>query len=56
MDCPAAGSQHQIEEGDGAVDLAVNLVTHLANEDREYLEARCTELITLLRAPSAPTG
>lgn len=58
--CPAPGSGHEpIPDGDSAVATLVNVINHLAENDRVYLEARCHQLLVDLgveRPGAKPTN
>lgn len=44
--CPVPGSGHApIPEGNGRVDTLLNVIYHLRDQDLEYLEARCHQLL-----------
>lgn len=47
--CPVPGSGHApIPDGESQVETLLNVIHHLKDEDSEYLEARCQEVLTVL--------
>lgn len=48
-DCPVPGTSHDpIPEGGSDVETLENVINHLRYQDREYLEARCKQVLAAL--------
>jgi hypothetical protein len=44
--CPVPGSPHgEIPAGDSSIATLVNVINHLKDQDTEYLEGRCYQLL-----------
>ncbi|MDP9067055.1 MAG: hypothetical protein M3N53_01745 [Actinomycetota bacterium] len=56
--CPVPGSGHApIPSGQSHVDTLVNVINHLKDQDADYLEGRCNQLLTVLGVDElVPTG
>lgn len=53
--CPVPQSNHpDIPEGTDQVGTLQNLLKHLEEQDRPFLEQKCKDLIGVLTAPSVP--
>ena len=54
--CPVPTSNHEpIPEGGDEVETLFNLLEHLRDEDRPFLEQRCRDLLGILGVLTTPT-
>lgn len=55
--CPVPGSNHEpIPDGKDEIETLFNVLYHLRDRDRPFLEQRCKDLLGLLRGVPTSSG